>query len=693
MSSGGTGAVALAVGAKLTQDAFNTVLGAFKDLANAISDVLTAALTDALKSIVNLMKTVVVGGVISITAALTGTVIVAGQLEQKFLDIRKVLDVSAEGFEKIKLALRETANTMTGMPLDRLLKAAEIGASAGIDPEKLPRFSKDVAIGSVALGIDSEKVATKMVEMSKIFERPTEEIKNFISAINELENKTTATAEQIFNITNRFAASAAQAHLFTYEAAALGTAMAQGGVSAEIAGTALTKFFQAMSQQGHMDAAAKAVHMTSQEFQQLWKGTPLVAIQKLSEAFRALRDDEKNAFMASLGFTDKRYNEAMKKLLMHGEDIGKNAGIAETAFVSGTSAFNEYLIRSQSLLGLWEQMKNRIELMAEAIGNRLMPGVKAFVQAIGDLANIVKGLQDVWGPWMDKISGGFATIATMVRNPIQALAILKSYLQEFWDNVPGMALAAVDGILSAFKGLALGIIAVLGTAIDYLIARLELMFTKIVNKFTQGKNADFLNKGVEEVENVLKQTFPQQMAKAFGDAFGGAFQGFKMPGWQGRDQERKPLWSQIAGGELMYKIAEKGAAIYQYTMDFYDSIQKALGVAKEKTDRIKNVQLTDAPDPKDVARAERAGKFAQGFAKEVAQMLGIGKEPKPFKPEIMDPESFWKRIQTAGTEDVLDIDKAILAVAQRREALAKVNNEILVKVQEAVEKEWIKVEK
>lgn len=120
----------------------------------------------------------------------------------------------------------------------------QAGIGAGGDVQALLNFTQTVSEASVSLGSSVEETATSLSKLIQIFNIAPDEYKKVTSALTDVGNASTATAEQLFDVTRRIGDLGGSVSL--PEAIALSAAMIDLGQTAETAGTTLSKVFANM---------------------------------------------------------------------------------------------------------------------------------------------------------------------------------------------------------------------------------------------------------------------------------------------------------------------------------------------------------------------------------------------------------------------------------------------------------------
>lgn len=167
----------------------------------------------------------------------------AAQFQKELLNAAKTTDFGRENLGKLKIGLRELSTQINVTAVD-LAKIATLGGQIGIGaqgPTALLEFTKVVATAVSALDISAEEVVTSFGKLVNIFDISPDRFRNALSAINEVSNVSNATAEQLFDVVRRIGNLGGSVKL--PDAVAISGTLIDLGLTAETAGTTITKIF------------------------------------------------------------------------------------------------------------------------------------------------------------------------------------------------------------------------------------------------------------------------------------------------------------------------------------------------------------------------------------------------------------------------------------------------------------------
>lgn len=187
-----------------------------------------------------------VGAVSSALTVLSGIafpIVEAARFQKELRNAAKTTDFSRENLLTLKEGLRDLSKQIDVTAVD-LAKIATMGGQIGIGsrgPQALLEFTKVIATAVTALDIGAEEVVASFGKLVNIFDIQPTEFRNAMSSLNQVSNVSNATAEQLFDVVRRVGNLGGSLEL--PEAVALSATLIDLGITAETAGTSLTKIF------------------------------------------------------------------------------------------------------------------------------------------------------------------------------------------------------------------------------------------------------------------------------------------------------------------------------------------------------------------------------------------------------------------------------------------------------------------
>ncbi len=155
-----------------------------------------------------------------------------------------------------------------------LANIGEIGGQLGIlGVENLSAFTDTVAKLASVSECSAEEGGAALAKIANQFKIPIKQAKNMGSVLNELSNISTATAPTIAELTSRMAGAGASLGLTMPQISAIGAALTDMGVNAEVGGTAMSDMFMEMMKR--TDEYAKVAGVSTAEFKAMSAAGPM----------------------------------------------------------------------------------------------------------------------------------------------------------------------------------------------------------------------------------------------------------------------------------------------------------------------------------------------------------------------------------------------------------------------------------
>jgi TP901 family phage tail tape measure protein len=175
---------------------FDSELNSAEGKFNSFGHKISASAVAMGSAVASAMKDVaMIGGAAIIGAATLGTKSFA-DYEQGLANVKKTAGFTADEVKAFGEQLRDLSKT-SGIKVTALEEIAATGGSIGIAKESMLDFTKAVAIGTKALGLSQEELATSSGKWMANFGVQGNELINALSAVNELENTTAAKSSQL----------------------------------------------------------------------------------------------------------------------------------------------------------------------------------------------------------------------------------------------------------------------------------------------------------------------------------------------------------------------------------------------------------------------------------------------------------------------------------------------------------------
>lgn len=418
-----------------------TTQGSFGSLGGKIMSVMSAAIMPIM---------LVVAAVYAIGKAVGSVTGQFGEFESAMKGVQKTTGMSDEEVALLGDDFKELSRDVPKSATE-LAKIGKIAGQLGIEGgENIRSFTETVAEASVAFDMDAEAAAYGLAALQKIYGTTIPEIVNLGSAVNELGNTTGASEAQLLEFSTQLGPTAEMLGFSSTEALGMGATLIELKMNASDAGTRLNSAFTIMAQK--IPKVSEFLGISEQAFRDAFGEEPLEMIIKVIDKIAEIEDPlEKNTVATSI--FGRIGAKAIKGLTKDTGRLKENVDKATKAYGEGTAMHEEYLIFAGSYEAKLELIKNKANLAAIAVGEKLAPAILALGNALTDI--VLPALGDL------------------------ATEIAKQ-TDEAWPNFKNAVVEALGKIvgdtnLVTWSGIMTGVGTVIGTAMAAILTGLELI--------------------------------------------------------------------------------------------------------------------------------------------------------------------------------------------------------------------------
>lgn len=347
-----------------------------------------------------------VGGTLKLFAGAAATALALGKtslmisglidnaidLESQFSKVRKTTGLTGDELTKFRAKVEGIAQSMSGVKLEDLLDISVMGGRLGIASDKIERYTRDIAMVAIALDdIPAEEAATSIGRILNVFNLGTDSAIRFASALNKLDDTSTATGRDILDISRRLSGPAAVLGMSPQKVLALSAALKDAGVNNEVAGTAMSQVFAHLAVDSAKFAAVAGI--AGPAFKRMVSRDPLVALQAFLAGLKRLRGEAQYEVLAGLGLKGARVQTALLQLSRVTDKLNGYVHTANKEWDSLASVMREVDIQGQTTKAQLLRMWNAVTILSAKIGEAALPLVKALANSFTDLAI---GAQAFW---------------------------------------------------------------------------------------------------------------------------------------------------------------------------------------------------------------------------------------------------------------------------------------------------------
>ncbi|HDO19994.1 MAG TPA: phage tail tape measure protein, partial [Candidatus Bathyarchaeota archaeon] len=167
--------------------------------------------------------------------------------EDALFEVRKTADLTIDQMYELGDALTKLSKDVPIAATALASIASEAGRLGISGTQNLLSFTEAVAKLSIATTLTADQAAEALAKIREAFGLPIAEIENLGAVINELENTTAATTEEIVSAMKNIGAAGKMMGFTVDQAAALSATLVAAGMAGERAGTRLRRTFQQLA--------------------------------------------------------------------------------------------------------------------------------------------------------------------------------------------------------------------------------------------------------------------------------------------------------------------------------------------------------------------------------------------------------------------------------------------------------------
>lgn len=306
-------------------------------------------------------------------ATLGAPILVAAEFQKQMLEVKKTTDFSASSIGYLSGQLVQLSRDINVLAPD-LAKIAAMGGQLGIGargPQALLAFTEEISRAVTALDVDAETAAISLGKLVNIFNIDPSQYRNVIGVINQLSNISTARPEELFDIMRRLGNLGGSATVD--QVAALSAVMIDLGLTAETAGTSMTKIFADMK--ASAGDFANFVGMSTAEWSDKVEKDGIGALTLYLERLNAMPPAIAAATKAQLSGEGRLFGLVTKLQ----EEVAKGGGLlasrlasASAELVTGASALREQQSVLSGLSAQWQIFGNNVRALGIASGEETL---------------------------------------------------------------------------------------------------------------------------------------------------------------------------------------------------------------------------------------------------------------------------------------------------------------------------------
>lgn len=281
------------------------------------------------------------------------------ELETEMANVQRTTGYSAI---KIKEMRHEFVKMSQDVPVaaKELAKIGAIGGQLGLGsqgPEAMTSFVRASSLLATATSMDAETAATNLAKISQSFNLHISNAMNLGAVLNELENTTAATAEEIAEALKRVGAAGENLDMPVEYVAALEATLISAGMKSSRAGTRIRNALNMIS--SNTEEVAKIAGVSFEEYNKLLRENSTEAFTLLIKKIAESEDQIKTSSQVMQTF-GRVGGFAIQTLANNWSQLSDNIETATNEMNAGLSLIVESGTMMQTTAGQWQLLKNYI---------------------------------------------------------------------------------------------------------------------------------------------------------------------------------------------------------------------------------------------------------------------------------------------------------------------------------------------
>ena len=382
----------------------------------------------------------------AITAGLGTLVSSAAQAgiaqERAFADVKRTAQGTTEDLNALRKAYTDLSTQKVVTPFTDLAKIGTLGAQMNIPTKDLKDFTTAVAEFSTVTEMDVEAATTAFGRFGQMMGGLQESSKGagdgykiLANQVADLGAKSVATEPEIANMMVSIAAQGKSAGFTQNQILALSSTLSSLAIPKEWARGSLQRIFNSINSAAaegsdSMHTYARAIGVTDEEFQKLWRDDPNKVFQGILQHLAGISDKvQKAQAIKDLGFKNVRDVELLSRMsnsvglyvaqLKEAEEASKN-----TSFIDDSMG-----IITDTLSAKIQQFQNALQNAGAAMNSSFMVPLKAIVTAATMAVNAFAKLPAPIQAFVGALAAVSIARVGMVATKAALVSMSASYIQ------------------------------------------------------------------------------------------------------------------------------------------------------------------------------------------------------------------------------------------------------------------------
>lgn len=464
-----------------------------------------------------------IGAILTQTMVLRQTFGVFADYEQGMIAVQKTTDLSASEMSRFQVVFDEMASRLP-IPIAQLQEIAAVSGQLGIQGvDNILTFTEVIAKMGTATDLVGEEAATSLARMLNVFGESPQDVERLGSVLVALGNNSAATEREIARMATEISLATSVFKIGTTEASAIGAAMAELGLRAELSGTSVGRTFRALDKAAReggdgMRVLSQLTGQTQEQFRRLVESNPQAAFDLFISSLGRVIQAGGNYYpiLEALSLQQEEINKTIIPLAANYERLAEKQRLAREEAEQLSALNREFDQFSTSIISRLRVLMNSFDLLGKSIGEDVAP---TFVVAIEGMTNAIRALTEAYLGLPEPVQDVIAHTITLMPTVV-ALGMAFSALR----RVLVLLRPTLGLMVGAFGSVAIGIASV--GAVLYVLTemadQIQITSTGVATLADYSAVAweaimDHVNQAVDVILPIL-----ERLADFFGVMFDGA---------------------------------------------------------------------------------------------------------------------------------------------------------------------------
>lgn len=383
--------------------------------------------------------------------------------QSAFAGIRKTVDTTEKGYEKLRKGTLNLARTMPVSP-EQLARIGELGGQLGVAEKDITKFQSVIAKVAVTTNLTEEAASTAFARISNVMQEPIDNIDRMASATVQLGNRFATTEAEIVEFAQRIASSGSIAKLTTSDILGIGTALSSVGINAEAGGTAVQKVLNKMTESvstgsDELKTFAATAGLSAKEFAKVFRTDASEAFTLFVEGL-GTSGDKAFGILDNLEVGNERVINSFLSLSNAGDILREAIDQSNMAFEQNIALNEEAEKRFATVASQLTMLGNNIRITFMSVTDLALKPLSFALGIVNKGFVLLANLFQMLDPRVQLIIQSMAAMTVVVAGVTTAILVLKTSLISGFVSAAIASIGAIASVVIAFAPLILTIGAV-----------------------------------------------------------------------------------------------------------------------------------------------------------------------------------------------------------------------------------------